>query len=330
MSINIINQYVRFSRKCINNYVKLAMGKYYDQDIFDELINVYIDVRYYDIYPRKYASTVSNINYYLSKKAHSLINEEQKTKKEEENIKSMFYIFYYILFFDNVMDCDSAKEVIKKLNNYRTKTFKIKNENFEHNLLEIVKQDLMKKKEYISNFETKDFEIIYKKTNVNNLYNVTIEHNLKFPKIYSKYAIDKIFLSNEINEQKLFIIYPIVAAKILSNIINSQFKKKYLIDYNISLNSKEKKYKRLFSLIDDDIAKEKIIIKINLTDFIDNKPFFIDNMKLGFNYAVILDVKTKLTAQNIEELKFFVYIIIKPSHPDFELISTLDNIVIDR
>lgn len=328
MSVNIINQYVNFSKKCIKNYMKLIMKNKYDQDIFDEFIKTYIDVRYYDMYPREKNTFVSNITYYLSKKVSSLNKDEQY--QDKALIKNMFLLFGYILVFDNVINCDSAKDVVKKLNQFRIDKFNLIEEDFEKNMFEIVKSDLLRKKHYLDNFSNKSFEIIYNKTNIKNLYNVALEQQLKFPKIYSKYAIDKVFVSKEINEHKLFVIYPIVAAKILSNIIDGQFKKIYLIDYNLNLNNKEKKLKRLYSLIDDDIAKEKIIMKITFTDFIKNKQFFIDNMKLGFNYAVIMDASSNMTSNNIDELKFFKYIIIKPNHANFEDLCNLDNIVIDR
>ena len=328
MSVNIINQYVNFSKKCIKNYMKIIMKNKYDQDIFDELMKIYIDVRYYDMYPREKNTFISNITYFLSKKVSELMADEQY--EDKSNIKNMFLLFGYILVFDNAINCDSAKDVIKKLNQFRIDKFDINEEDFEKNMFETVKSDLLRKKQYLDNFNNKSFEIIYNKTNIRNLYNVDIEQKLKFPKIYSKYAIDKVFVSKEINEQKLFVIYPIVAAKILSNIIDGQFKKAYLIDYSLNLNNKEKKLKRLYSLIDDDIAKEKIIMKINFIDFIKNKQFFIDNMKLGFNYAVIMDSNSKITIDNINELKFFKYIIIKPNHANFDELCNLDNVVIDR
>lgn len=330
MSINIINQYINFSKKCINKYMKFIMQKKYNQDIFDELMKTYVDVRYYDLYQHQKKSNHSNIFYYLSNKTHSLMQDETKSKIDKENIKNMFLTFYYILVFDNAIDCQSAKKTIKKLNQFRIEKLNINEENFEEEMFNMVKEDLLRKKQYITNFENKDFNVIYNKTNIKNLYNTQLESKIKFPKIYSKYAIDKVFISKEINEQKLFIIYPIIGAKILSNIVDGQYNKQYLIDFNINLISKEKKLKRLFSFIDDDITKEKIIIKINFTDFMKYKIYFINSMKLGFNYAVIIDDNSKVDNSNIDILKFFKYIIIKANQENYERLSKLNNVVIDR
>lgn len=328
MSVNIINQYINFSKKCIKNYLKIIMEKKYDQDIVDELLKTYVETRYHNIYPWERTSFLSNITHQLSKKMNVLTYDEQY--EDKQNIKNTFLLFGYLLIFDNAISCESAKDVIKKLNKFRIDKFGIVEEDFEKNMFEIVKSDLVRKKQYINNFNNKNFETIYNKTNINNVYNTNIEHKLKFPKIYSKYAIDKVFSSKDINEHKLFIVYPIVAAKVLSNIVEGQFKKEYLIDYNSTLNNKEKKLKRLYSLIDDDIAKEKIIMKISLKDFLKDKSFFINNMKLGFNYAVIIDNEANITSENIDILKFFKYIIIKPTHEKAKDLIKLDNVVIDR
>lgn len=329
MSINVINEYIHFSKKCINKYIKKIMDRKYDSDIFEELINTYIDARYHDLYPHQYKQYTTNIAYYLSKKTLELTKDESKTEKEKKNIKDMFSLFEYILYFDNVVDCESAKETISKLNKARIEKFKINETDFEKIFFEDLKQDLLKKKQYINNFDNKDFNITYKKTNLTNVFNTNIEYNLKFPKIYSKYAIDNVFKSKDINENKLFVLYPIVTTKILLDIINCDFKKKYLVDYSISLNEKEKKIKRLYSIIDDDIAKEKIIIKINFKDFIKEKQSFFEYMKQGFNYAIILDDSYEFIVENVELLKFFRYIIVNKNHKYFDKFSNLSNLIIE-
>ena len=45
----------------------------------------------------------------------------------------------------------------------------------------------------------------------------TIDYNIRFPKIYSTYSINKVFNSAIINENINFILYNMVANKILKN-----------------------------------------------------------------------------------------------------------------
>lgn len=330
MSVNVINEYVNYSRKCINNYVKIIMDKYYDNESFNEFMETYIDIRYHNLYPKKNNKTATNIINYLTQTTVQLISDDNKSEKEKEDIQKMFYVFGYMLYFDNVIDCKSAKDIIKQINEFRINKLEIVEEDFEDKFFEILKNDLLKKKQYIENFNNRSFSAIYKKTNINNLYNVELEHNLKFSKIYSNYAIDKVFTSKEIDEQKLFILFPLVAAKALSDVINSDFKKRYLVDYNINLNKKEKKLKRLLELINDDIAKEKIIIKISFKNFIKEKDFYINQMRQGYNYAVIIDDSFNTNIENIELLKCFLYIIINQKNKYYEELSNLENLVVVR
>lgn len=324
MSSNIMEEYINFSKKCIHKYIKKIMDRQFDQDVFNDLIKVYIDARYYNLYEQKYKAFETNISYYLLKTTLELL----KNEKEEQNIKIMFSLFEYILYFDNVMECDSAKKIIKKLNDFRIEKLKINEENFVEDFFQMVKEDLTRKKIFMQNLECKDFTVFYDKTNQNNIYDTTIEYELKFPKIYSKYAIDKAFKSKEINEQKLFVIYPTVTSKIISDVIKGQFKKTYLVDYNIELHEKPKKIKRLYALINNDIVKEKLIIKINFKDFTKWKEDIYEYMRSGFRYAIILDKSFEITVKNLEILQIFKYIIIDKKSIFYQDFKDLEKAII--
>ena len=48
MSLNVVNEFIKFKKKTLNSYAKLCLDKYYDKKIFDELLEHYIKIRYYD------------------------------------------------------------------------------------------------------------------------------------------------------------------------------------------------------------------------------------------------------------------------------------------
>lgn len=330
MSCNIMKEYVDFSRKCIKNYIKLIMDKQFEQEVFDELVNVYIDVRYHNLYEKKYKKFQNNISYHLLQETYKLLEQDDKSEKEKDNIKKTFSLFEYILYFDNVMDCDSAKEIIKKIQDTRINKLNIKDDDFPSTFFEVLKKDLNKKKEFLNKLETKDFNIVYSKTNQDYVYDTYLEHNLKFPKIYSKYAIDKAFVSKEISEQKLFVIYPSIVGKVLKDVLKGDFKKNYLVDYVASINDKPRKSKRLLSMFDDDISKEKIIMKISYKDFIKYKDQFYQYMRAGYRFAIILDETFILNAQNLEILQVFKYIIVNKNYIYFKEFKDLANTIVSR
>ena len=100
MANNIAREYIDFSKKNITKYLKIILDKYYAKKIVDPLLEVYINVRYYNNEDIKYKNFISNINYYLRQKAI-----EMKENEDEDTIfkiKNTFYLFKYILYFDNV------------------------------------------------------------------------------------------------------------------------------------------------------------------------------------------------------------------------------------
>lgn len=330
MSCNIMKEYVDFSKKCINNYLKMIMGKHYEQSIVDVLLNTYIDVRYYDMYEKKYKKMFNNIGYHLIQVTSKLSIKDENTAEDKIRIKNTFSAFTYILYFDNVADCHSAKKTIQEIDKFRREKLNIVEEDFQEKFFELLRKDLNAKKEFINNLDTKDFNIIFTKTNIDNVYFITLEQYLKFPKIYSKYSIDKAFVSKDINEQKLFVIYPMTIKKILTNVIKGNFNDEYIVEYVTSIHSKEKKIKRLYNMIDDNIVKEKLIIKISYSDYLTYKEQFYEYMRNGFQYAVILDDKFILKPDDLKLLSIFKYIIVDKNYIYYEDLKSLDNVIIRR
>ena len=48
MANNIAREYIDFSKKNITKYLKIILDKYYAKKIVDPLLEVYINVRYYN------------------------------------------------------------------------------------------------------------------------------------------------------------------------------------------------------------------------------------------------------------------------------------------
>ena len=302
MSCNIVNEYVDFSRKSIKKYVKTILERYYDQDIFDDLINAYINTRYYDMYDRVDKRFKVNIVYYLKKSLENIKNDEAYKNKA----KYMFQTFKYILYFDSVIECDSVRPLIHEIYEYRSK-LELIDEDFESKIYNMLKDDLLAKQNFINSFNDKNFSIDYVKVE-KQIFDCNLVHNIKFSKIYSDYAINKVFNSKEIGEQKLFVTYSLLGCKVLQDIIKGNFTKKYLVDYEISLKNKPKK-KKLLNIIDNDIVKEKVFLKISFADFIQNKEEVYSLTKAGFKIAIILDDSFALEYENIMLLKVFAYVI---------------------
>ena len=305
MSCNIANEYVSFSQKVIKKYLKTILGHYFDQDIYDDLINAYLNTRYYHMYPDVDHRFEANIVYYLKKSLENVKDDKKYRKKA----KYMFSLFKYILYFDHVLVCDSVRSLITEISKFREEELGIHDEQFETNFYNQLKDDLIAKQEFIEKFQDKNFTMNYIKINNEQVFDCKLEHHLKFSKLYSDYAITKVFNNKDVQEQKLFVIYSLVGVKVLQDILKGIFKKYYLIDYTLELKEKPKKKKRLLNIIDNDMTKEKTAFKIKYKDYLENKEEVYELTRSGFQIALYLDETFQLNEESTVLLKVFTYVV---------------------
>lgn len=305
MSCNIVNEYISYSKKSIKKYLQVILERYFDQDIYDDLINAYINTRYYNMYDIVDKRFEVNIVYYLKKSIEN-IKDDNKYKKKAQ---SMFYLFKYILYFDNVRECDSVRTLISEIDLYRKEKLGLVDDEFEVNFYNLLKDDLTAKKNFIDSFDNKNFFINFIKINKEGIFDCRLDKNIKFSKLYSEYAINKVFNSKDIKEQRLFVTYPLVTVKILQDIIKGNFKKEYLVPYCLSLKDKPKKKKRILNIIDNDNVKEKLVLKISYDDYINNKEEIYELTRNGFRVGIEVDSKVEVTDELLVLFKIFSYII---------------------
>ena len=304
MNYDIATEYISYSQNAIKRYLQLILEHYFDQDIYDDLINAYINTRYYNLYPVVSEKFEENIVYYL-KKSLQKVKDDVKFK---DKAKYMFQMFKYILVFDGVVECDSARRIINEIKKVRIVYLKLVDSDFEAKLYNMLEKDLIAKKEFLESFEDKNFTMNCVKVKDQMFYCV-LEHNLKFSKLYSDYAISKVFNSKSINEQKLFVTYPLAAVRALQDIIKGNFTKIYIVDYVFSLASKPKKNERLLKYINNDIIKEKLVLKLSYEDFLPNKEKVYELTRNGFKVALKIDKTFEFNEENIKLLKLFAFMV---------------------
>lgn len=306
MAVNLSNDYITNAKKNIISYAKLILEKEYQKEIFNELLDTYINVRYYNNCEEKYKGFASNINYHLREKALSMIKENPD---KEEKIKVSFYIFKYILYFDNVTRYDSLKDILLELDEYRTSTLELYDENFITNFSSIIKENEKKKEEYLEGFDSSKFSLNIKRTNNKDVFSVELDNSIKFPRIYSSYSINKVYNTGTINEQKNFIIYQLVSREIIKNIIAGNFEKDYIVDFPISIFEKKEKINRLFNTIDNECIKNNLVIKIYYADYLKYKDEIGNWIKEGYRVAIVLDNTFDYDNKSKMWLDIFSYII---------------------
>lgn len=304
---NILDEYVSYIEKNLKNISKLTMGKYFVSKHFNELFDTYKNVRYYDAFEMKKSSFKENVIYYLNKKISDIKNLEDLTEKNVFAFEIFSEIF--LIDFDKNLSVD---KYILNLSKKRKEYFDLSEDNFDKSLANIIKELVDKKNKFMANFFSKNFEVNYYLTNLKKVYNVTISHNIKFPKLYSEYAIDKVFNFDVIGEDKLFIEYQMVNVRFLSEIIQGDFSKNYLLEFQTTIFDKKEKMVRLLKLIDNDITKENFSMKIDYFYYKNNRDNVLDLINNGYNFCIFLDNSYNPDDENNNLINtVFKYIMIK-------------------
>lgn len=294
MSLNVMNTYLKFNRRRLINYSKIILEKYYYKGIFEELLDTYIDLRYNEL---PSVANLKLINKELINKA-----EDLKTYNIDDVILTLTY-FPFIYYLDNFLKKD-VDIIIDKINNYRVKQLKL--DVLDNELKNIILNDQKRIDKYINSFDSKEFNLSIGKTNIVNLYTTEVIHNIKIPKLYSEYAINNVYNRGIVLENKLFINYYMVSKLILTDILNFNFKY-YIVNFSKSLVDKEDKQKRLFNIIDNDIIKDRIILKVDESDFLKYRDNYLKYINEGYKFILYLNKESSLKNDSI--IRVFSYIV---------------------
>lgn len=324
MTINIMNQYIELTKKQINIYMRAVFENQFNKKYCDAFTQKYINIRYYNFYENE-------INTNMRKKILEHLKQTQEdiivnNIKDRELIEKMCVFYYYILYFDNVVYYKDLKKTIEKLSKLRKKILNKYSENFEENLYNNIKEYITKKEELLKRFESEEFFLKFsnypEKTKV---YRVNLKYNIKFPPLYSDFAIEKAFNIGIINEDKLVVEYYLIVVQAIKDILKQNFKKQYIVEFAPTILKKSKKIKSLLNLINNTAVQEKISMKIRYENFLENKEKIYELMRNGYKFAIILDNSFKVNYKNIEDLNMFKYIIINKNLKHYKEIQEFKN-----
>ena len=302
------------------------MKNQYNEQIVNEYIDEYINVRYYNLIENsRQRAFYLNIKNNLKKVKDRLQKENEKTKfddivkyKEKERIiENVCDAFDYILFFDNVRSVDRMKsiddmdELIDNLYKRREKTYLINERvSTKKELKKLVKDTMISKDVFLDNCFSDDFELNIKRFDTKeNIYKVELKSNIQMPMIYSDMAIQRAFDSALVKEDRLLVEYTLLSVIVIRDIVEANFKDQYIVEFTLSLLGKDQKLKNILKPIDDPALQDKINLNIMYEDFEVNKKKIFDLMKLGYKFSLTLDNSFK-QIDELPRLSMFSYIII--------------------
>lgn len=324
MSINVISEYIDFSKKNIQAYTQKIMDKYFDEEVFKELLELFIALRYYG-YSQDYPDKgFQDLDECLKNKAFHIFDITLLTKEEVDN---SYNAFKYAVYLDSL----SQQEIqtYEYVDSFRQTRFGLVDEKFVDELTKLIDDKIKAKEKFIQSFATNEFELLYRDTKIPKLYDVTLTYHIDFPEIYSELAIRKAFDKDLIKEQRLFVNYTLLSIHILENLLNSKYEANYLVDFDASVVEKKNKIKRLLNIINNDIMKDKVSLKITYEDYTKYKEQILSLIKDGYNFAIIIDDSYENIEENEIKMNLFKQIIIYDEKYLYPELKDKENIIIE-
>ncbi len=156
--------------------------------------------------------------------------------------------------------------------------------------------------ELLNSYDSDDFELNISKIDKNekNYYRVKLKYFFDFPDIFSKEVIEEVFNTEIVAEDKLFVEYPMITNKVLSEILDGNFSKKYICDFSVDLLKKKTKLDQLIETLENQAAQDKIYFNITYDEFTKNKTDIFKLISRGFKFA--LETNDNMPQLSNEEL----------------------------
>lgn len=317
MNNNFINMYMKFKLKRLMKYAHFICGSSNDltNKYFTNYLTTYINCYYYKIYATINDNSNNNVASVIEKELNGMqlelldnlaCFELQLSNSEYDNDKLL------------IAKClDITKQVIEI---DRGNTLNITNEE----LINLIKETKEKEEKILLNNDNDNFTISFNDY-YDNKKRISLDYSIKRLDIYKKNLVNKVYMSDTINTLKLNTLIFLLEVALI-NKLNSQepLNEYFLFLDDIGINGK-RKLEELFSLIDNQIINDNIVLVINYEFYYDNK-IYLNNFKNKYKFACFQDLThindTVLKLQTLEALNFFDYIIIdKYKDADFNILE---------
>lgn len=301
----MIEKYLDFEMKNISLFAKEILANYYDEELFNSMLKTYIDNRYYNYYESSSKDIIDTIFNHLNKETVKLLTgvDEETSKK----ISEMYMVFNYILWFDDVVNV-SDKTLMRFVSDYRKELFGVSDLVSKDVITKLIHESDEEKKKIIDEYKSDDFYLEICTTSKDNIVDVFLNHKLTFPKLYSDYAINRVFTTGDISEDKLFVEYNLVSIDILNDLIGCIYDKYYMIEFAPTMFDNKEKLSKLMSITDNDCFKNKVMFKVNYESYAKYANNIKDMMRNGYMFSLFIEEKLK--EEDLILLDIFNYIVV--------------------
>lgn len=320
MSCNVVFCYVNFSCKCLDKSFKLILDKYYDREVIRCFLDKYISVRYMG----ENRESKDSLSVSLNKELLQVLENVSVSDDMGKFILDTFKILYY---FDDVIACSDRGKYVSILCDMREKRLGLVDSKFSSSFDDVWNEALRRKEKFLDKFVCEHFPVLFKKIFNSNIYDVSIKYDIDVPKLYSKWAVDKVFNTGIVGEDKLFLEYYMVCSNIMKKIIKGKFDSCYLVDFEVGLFLKKEKVSRLLNIVDIDIVKDMVSFKISYSDFLEYKDNIYELMRRGFRFSLVVLDREDI---NYSLLGVFEYILVNKNSGLVSSFDSYNNVILIR
>lgn len=346
-SKNIIDKFVSIKVEELNEIINILDddGKTYvnEPTIKNKLMVSYIDAKYYNYYGETDISNNKKQTVKIEKYMDDVANlMKQKYKgsdaKYTEKVNRFLNIFKVIISLEPafaINDKRAREEFYKKELTKYSKTSNwdnVKIKNSIPNILKIQRNYIGIIEYLLKKLETNMFDLEFNVLKTDkNIYALNLEHNITFSQIYSDYIIDKTYNEGVIAENKTIITLNLLSARLVKDMIVSDFNKKYVVYLPKSLYTKEKKIEKVLSMIDDEHAKQSTVFLMRIEDLAKYKTLIKKLRKEGYQFAIGIDEDFVVDSTNKGAMSLTDYIFVDKNIPNIvKTLSLLPEDVTDK
>ena len=326
MSRNIVKDYVNFDKECMTKYINIVTQKKLTSKIVDIITTTYIDVRYYNIYDRVLDYPIENIGYYIKKNVDKYLQNKKADEDINTAISNSLWIIKYVLFYEKVNSDKKLHQMLLELEEKVRNSFKA-SDKVKNELFDSIRKNTNNKRRFIRGLSSNEFSVIPKKTNLHNVFMLDFQNNVKIPELFSQMAINRVYNTGAISEDKYKVFYILTSVLILSDLLSFNYDISYIIEFNPMLLVKNKKLNNLFKIMDVDILKEKMVMKITYEDYLVGKEYVDKLIHEGYSFAIIINDDYK---DDLVLLDIFSFIILDGKLSNIKGLDDKDNLVIDE
>ena len=347
-SKNIIDKFVSVKIEELNEIISIFLDdakiQVNEPTIKNKLISGYIEAKYYNFYGQIDVSNNKKqsikIEKYLLEIASSMIKKYKGSdSKYSEKVEKYSKIFNIITNLEQASKTITDKKVKEEY--YKKEILKYaKIYNWDNNKIKTTITNIMKiQRNYIGiveyllkKLETNMFDLEFNKLKTKkNIFGISLQHNITFGKVYSDYIIEKTYNEGVIAENKILILLNLLSIRLVNDMLESSFDKKYIVYLPKTLYSKEKKLEKILKIIDDGHAKDSVIILLDFAYLNTSRTVIKKLIKEGYKFAVSINNKTKFEQKYYSNMNLVEYVFVDKNIPNIvQTLSTLPEEIMDK